>query len=58
MDVSRPFDDGRNTTLSLEYLGPVAVFQWNVNLREVARTSSPNIAHSARMQGTFWNLRV
>ena len=41
---------GRNGTLSLEYLGPVAVFQQNINLREAAQTSSRNIAHSARMQ--------
>ena len=40
---------GRNGTLSLEYLGPVAVFQQNINLREAAQTSSPNIAHSAWM---------
>ena len=46
---------GRNATLSLEYLGPVAVFQWNINLREAEQTSSPNIAHSAWMHGTLWN---
>ena len=40
---------GRNGTLSLEYLGPVAVFQQNINLRGAAQTSSPNIAHSAWM---------
>ena len=27
----------------------------NINLREVAPTSSPNIAHSAWMHGTLWN---
>ena len=41
---------GCNGTLSLEYLGPVAVFQQNINLREAVQTSSPNIAHSAWMQ--------
>ena len=46
---------GRNATISLEYLGPVAVFQWNINLREAEQTSSPNIAHSAWMHGTLWN---
>ena len=35
--------------LSLEYLGPVAVFQQNIYLREAAQTSSSNIAHSAWM---------
>ena len=47
---------GRNTTLSLNYLGPVTVFQSNMNLREAARTSSPNITHSALMQDTLWNV--
>ena len=41
---------GRNMTLSLEYLGSVVVFQWNITLREAARTSSPNIAHPAWMR--------
>ena len=46
---------GRNISICLEYLGPVAVFQQNINLREAARTSSRNIAHSAWMHGTLWN---
>ena len=40
---------GRNGTLSLEYLGPVAIFQQNINLREAAQTSSANITHSTWM---------
>ena len=46
---------GRNTILSLKYLGPVTVFLSNINLREAARTSSPNITHSAWMHDTLWN---
>ena len=40
---------GCNGTLPLAYLGPVAVFQQNINLRGAAQTSSPNIAHSSWM---------
>ena len=54
---------GHNTTLPSEYLGLIAVFQWNINLREAARTSSPNVlftpnsfaVRSPKFCGTGWN---
>ena len=43
---------------SLEYLGPVTIFQSNINLWEAVRTTSLNITHSAGMNVTLWNAIV